>query len=249
MLVFSSRGYQENEIPLCPNQRTLKIMTDVLPLICGDSWGCGEWGYIAHNEYTILHGGLAQYLEEDGYETVNISKGGSSNLGAVHRLKQFAQSNPIDQYTIVWFQTDPFRDVEPLSVVNDISTIEELLIKQKTLLEAVYTELNSIGVKILCIGGTTKLSISISNYSNLIPVIPSVIEMLDSNLICPEIWMSNWVESINRYTNEDLLDFILANKRIQDSLFTHKLFIPDGRHPNRASHKIIYNHLKSKKYL
>lgn len=44
--------------------------------------------------------------------------------------------------------------------------------------EKLYTQLNSFGKKILCIGGWSKLHPSISSYSNLIPVIESSTQYL-----------------------------------------------------------------------
>jgi hypothetical protein len=51
-------------------------------LISGDSWSCGEWApdHPKVDKNVILHGGLAQYLKEQGYPVINLGRGGGSNL-------------------------------------------------------------------------------------------------------------------------------------------------------------------------
>ena len=77
-------------------------------LICGDSWGCGEWNVTCTE---ILHTGLEAYLSHDGHSVTNISKGGVSNLDRYNRLSMWFErfgSTGID--TVFVFQTEYTRD-------------------------------------------------------------------------------------------------------------------------------------------
>jgi hypothetical protein len=81
-------------------------------IIAGDSWGCGEWG-LTESCNIILHGGLGQYLREQGKNVINISKPAGSNFDSVARLEDFFLCNPelIDELEQVYvFQTEIIRD-------------------------------------------------------------------------------------------------------------------------------------------
>ena len=53
-------------------------------IITGCSWGCGEW-----NHGDIAHGGLAEYLTQDGYNVVNLSEPGSGPIHLINPLNEF----------------------------------------------------------------------------------------------------------------------------------------------------------------
>ena len=56
-------------------------------IITGDSWGCGEWGVDTNTP--IVHGGLSDYFEQDGYNIINLShprKGPLTCLVELHRF-------------------------------------------------------------------------------------------------------------------------------------------------------------------
>jgi len=57
----------------------LKTTTPELPLIiiAGDSWGCGEWEE-TDTYPRVVHSGISQYLKDDGYKVLNVSRGGSN---------------------------------------------------------------------------------------------------------------------------------------------------------------------------
>ena len=60
----------------------------------------------------------------------------------------------------------------------------------------------------------------------------------------PEIWHSDWIKYVERL-DESIIDFLLPNKMKQDSLSEveeyRKCFWPDGSHPNRHGHKVLYD--------
>ena len=211
-------------------------------LISGDSWGCGEWGYVDGN-YQILHKGLEQYLIEDGHTVTNVSRGRSSNSESIRRLIENL-TNETD--LIIWFQSDPLRD----NPVNNLKSYEDIKNINYKNLQISYEVLNSIGKKIYCIGGCGRLNNTlISQYSNLIPLIESVPTFLYKDFIHPEIWISDFVWNDLYHTlNNEVLENLLKSKQIVDSLHDgtyQDYFQPDGRHPNRAGHYKIYEYVKT----
>ena len=208
-------------------------------LIAGDSWSCGEWG---HDPYEVKHLGLQYFLEQSGHEVKNISKGGNSNSGTFILLENSLQAEPVPDY-IIWFQTDPLRDLRPYDNFKNIVSIEHMQAISKVRLYLTYKKLNNLGVKIYCIGGCYKLDDTIiSRFENLHALIPSVIE-----LCLPKfnhtLWFSDWIP----FLSKDFLDFdeLMEIKNINDNLSLDKknrlFFYPDGRHANRLGHRLIYN--------
>jgi len=207
-------------------------------LIAGDSWGCGEWG---HNPYEVKHSGLQYFLEQSGHEVKNISKPGCSNKVSSSLLEDSLQTKPVPDY-IIWFQTDPLRDLRPYDNFKNITSIEQMQLFAKARMDMIYTKLNNLGVKIYCIGGCYKLHSNISRFENLHALIPSVIELCLPNFK-HTLWFSDWIP----FLSKNFLDFdeLIEIKKINDNLGSDKesrqFFYPDGAHVNRLGHQLIFN--------
>ena len=216
-------------------------------LISGDSWGCGEWGCDEYGNYRVLHKGLEDYLVSDGFVVNNVSMGGINNKESARNLKKELLQNDSDFFDlIIWFQTDPIRDLRPYKRLSytEISSYEQLIEVAENLLNETYTMLNNLNKKIVCIGGCSKLISDINNYNNLIPFIPSCIEEF-TKLKAPKIWHSDWINELDNFSI-DALDKLLIDKRIQDSLYEHEMVRPDhGLHMNRIGHKLLFNKIKN----
>jgi lysophospholipase L1-like esterase len=215
-------------------------------LIAGDSWGCGEWVNDSTG-YRVIHNGLQQYLDEAGHLTKNVSKGGRSNLVSVRRLKAelFIKS---DYDYVIWFQTDPLRDLRPYdkSKFATFTNIDDMLASSSMLLNVTYKFLNTIGVPIYCVGGLSKLNIELmKDYKNLIPMIPSVKELCVPDHCHSNIAFSDWINYISKEFQD--FDELISIKHEFDNFFenpSNKVFFwPDGVHPNRYGHKIIFDKL------
>lgn len=203
-------------------------------VIAGDSWGCGEWDNIDDNTLGVTHLGLEKYLTDYGCKVYNLSEGGASNS---YSIKKLFFSKWLKPDMIFWFQTDPMRDLRPYDKASFPQTVADLIKQQDILIDKTYATLNSLGMKIHCLGGTSKISPSIISYPNLIPLINSIIDFLGSN--APEFWISDWIQDEN-----------LISKEFIDELYT----IPDVRkylpkewfhpasspHPNREAHRKIF---------
>lgn len=212
-------------------------------------FGFPKWNFVHQNhiKQVIRHPGLAQYLTEYGHRVINVSRGSESNNYAIEKIR----AQDLSQFDlIIWFQTDPFRDLRPYNrkFSVDYTTYQSLIDRQNQLLTKTYMEMDSFDKKILCLGGLSKLDLKlIQPFKNLIPAIPSITELLLPNFQHQEIAFSDWHKLIDRQFSLDDLDKLLYNKRIQDSLMDHKeLFWPDGLHPNRWAHKKIFEYLINK---
>jgi hypothetical protein len=211
-------------------------------LIGGDSWGCGEWGYINGN-YGILHSGLEHYLKDNNHIVINTSKGRSSNNESIARINEALTD---DTNLIIWFQSDPLRDYHEI-YFNKFTEILDINFK---ILDNNYKDLQNLGKKIYILGGCSKISDKlILKYNNLTPLINSIPEFLYPQFVHPDIWVSDFVwDNLYNSLNNEILENILKRKEIVDSLHFEpytKYFQPDGRHPNRFGHQKIYEYLKT----
>jgi hypothetical protein len=217
-------------------------------IIAGDSWSHGEYVKKKNWELELTHLGIQQYFQDDGYKVTNLSGGNFSPQDSINSLKNIL-INPSD--IIIWFQSDPLRNFRPYDNFKEILTsYENILSVQNNILIKTYTELNNFGNKIFCVGGNSKLNMFlIKNYKNLIPVCESIPEMLFNDFKHPEIWVSDWIDMIDRSILLDTIDKILESKRWLDDLHLEKYaeyFGEDGIHPNRKAHRKIYESLLEK---
>lgn len=192
------------------------------------------------SDYQILHKGLETYFTDRGYSVLNISKSKLSNVEQIELLK----SSNYRSNLVLWIQSDPLMDLRPYeNFETKFTTYQQLLDEQNILINKTYSELNTLDQTIYCFGGSSKLNLDlIENYSNLIPLVPSIPEFLLPNFVHPEIWQSDWYTLVGRQFDIASIDKLLHNKKIQDSLETYKdLFWPDGNHPNRHGLKILFD--------
>jgi hypothetical protein len=212
-------------------------------VIGGDSWGVREW-----SDLEEIHRGMWQYFEEDGHEVSMSAIPGESNNITTNHLRNVV-SYPLIKYDyIFWFQSDPIRDLRPYNDFGkSIKTYEDLVNKSDELIDKTYDFLNSIGQKIYCIGGCSKLNMElIKKYNNLYPLIESVTEFILPDYQHPKLWHSDWINVVDKL-DMDSIDFLLEDKMKQDSLADTKIkehkeyFQPDGGHPNRKGHKVLYD--------
>lgn len=204
-------------------------------LIVGDSWGCGEWLYDGTN-YGVVHLGLEHYLREYGCEVNNLSEGGSGNQRIIDIL-QDRVNMPKPDY-IFWFQTDPIRDLRPYDQETFPKDVKSLMKLGETLLNDTYKELNDLGFTIHCIGGVTKLQESINQYPNLIPLIPSIVEMFEGPNI--DFWVSDWIQCDHLNFSDS---FLTELENHPQHTLPREWFFPDGYHPNRNAYHRIFEYI------
>jgi len=211
-------------------------------LIGGDSWGCGEWTWLSKRKYGVSHKGLEQYLCDDGFSVVNSSQGGSSNGKSIRRLAQQLEIGNYDY--IIWFQSDPLRDLEYKTFNSLFTSYQQVLDCSNQLLNSSYEMLNQLDNKIICIGGCSKLDPDIRNYKNLIPLVDSMIELIIPHIAAPNIWCNDWLHYIDSNANESFFDSLLVDKKIQEKITAEPIMNPCGYHPNRNGHRILFDVVK-----
>jgi hypothetical protein len=215
-------------------------------LIAGDSWGMGEWGGNLPT-YDVSHLGLERYFRTKKYAVLNVSKGGASNQESIRRLT-FSQSYKKYDY-IFWFQTSPLRNLRPyLTFKKDFRSYKDLLDKSNELLDKDYKNLNNLEQPIHCIGGCSKLNLeSIAKYQNLIPLIPSITELILKDYKHPDIWLEEWNPLIGRQFDKNSIDLLYNDQNSINQLKEleeyRKYFWPDGEHPNRQGHKFLFKYI------
>jgi len=230
-------------------------------LICGDSWGCGEW-----DNMSITHRGLAGYIsEETSYQVVNLSMPGSSNLNTIRTVKTFLDLNPsieIDQ--IIAFQTDYIRDtkyIEPSHLANQLQ--DGYIQFRARRISDFYYNLSSISKKhnipVYIIGGLSD-TVWVSHFSQIYQGVTIACQSFTNLLVnnCDKISVP--VQSLYENTYENLVNKIKHHSNLKEAtelinnidlglqrskLFHNykKWFYPDGGHPNRYGHQTLFKFL------
>lgn len=237
-------------------------------LIAGDSWGGGEWNL----ECTaVLHRGLEQYFENDGYTVANISKGGNSNLDIVARL-----SRHLDHYNtqppdvILVFQTEYTRDFKHHAMQEDfkssdfsyVETIDDLASRW---IERFYMRLSELSIKhqvpIWLIGGCSD-TMSFDNmhqdYPGCTLVCQSMVNLIlegCSSIASPVFsWYNSDTEALvtqlrtvvgTKNADGILKEIDKGFERCCLLKENPEYFYPDGKHPNRLGHRILYDYLQT----
>jgi len=238
-------------------------------VIVGDSWACGEWNTIDGN-YQVMHDGLAEYLKNDGYQVVNLSKGGASNFEIINKLKNFLNrkiiSNQIDKIFV--FQSAWTRDF----LYNDILFNQELVKSNGSFLNFWYNQLSNfyqqlsdIAVEnnqtIYIVGGVTD-TFPVNELENQYPgccvVCQSFVNLLVNNNHMVENPVFGWYSAEDEqlllklsHSQDDKINItnaVTLGMERENLLLEHpKMFYPDNKHPNRTGHKILFEHLKNLK--
>jgi len=229
--------------------------------IAGDSWGGGEYNNVNGTVTGISHKGIEQYFTNDGYTVNNSSVGGMCNRTAIQRLRLDLETSHKDGDIIFWIQTEAVRDlvipdpddknrvIYPLT--NPVQLAGGIINLYRQLSNTRYNELDTLSKQfntvIYAIGGCGSLFIDdIIKYSNLIPLIPSCVELISGKY--PEFqFIGLWgIDSIKlaEYPQQfarhiiDEFDSIVQ----MEEIFKQPGFI--NRHPDRHGYKIVYDYIK-----
>ena len=207
-------------------------------LIAGDSWGCGEWSVEDGPATRVIHRGLEQFLIDYGCSVTNLSEGGSTNFTQAQKL--VLELNHTKPDVVIWFQTDPMRDLGSLNSDTFPKDLAEMIVAQQQRLDTVYEKLNNLGIPIHCIGGASKLDETLLvKYSNLKPIIPSIIEMFGGTH--PVCWISSWIQLDSLKFSDKLLSEL--DEVAATTFLPREWFYPDGVHPNREAHYRIFEYM------
>ena len=230
-------------------------------LVCGDSWSCGEW-----ENMSVTHRGLAGYIsEETSHQVINLGIPGSSNLDTLRVIRHFLNLNPsIPIEKIIVFQTDYLRDLESIEfdnhgytqfkarrISNFYQDLSNLYKKYNTPVYVIgglsdtfwlskFSEIYQ-GVNIACQSFTNLL---VNNCDRISAPVHSMYEQIYEPLI---------TKVKNRSSQDEIIELINnIELGLQRSILFHnhkKLFYPDGGHPNRYGHRVLFEFLCKNKIL
>ena len=219
-------------------------------MIMGDSWACGEWG--DDPDYRNTHPGTAQYLREAGHTVINMADGGASNWSQIDRISPHHElsHNLVDAEVVLWFITDPLRDIKG----SQPATIKDLNITQTRLLtDSMKTLATVVGDReVWLVGGVGVVPAWVkTRHPGWRVIVPDLLRWLLPHSDVSSMHLNRtW-----RYGDCDsaLLDhFEIEEQRVASFQWRaehrrdsdeHRLFWPDGSHPNREAHRLLTEQL------
>ena len=240
-------------------------------LIAGDSWGCGEWELVDKN-CVLSHPGLEQYLKDEGLDVINLSKGGSSNFDTVTRLSSWFDRFSDDPISGIFvFQTEYTRDYKHYRMQADHGAdawnIKKFSDLSDKWIGRFYVRLSEIAqnyqCKIYLIGGISD-TLWVNNMDSVYPGCHILCQSLTNLLLYNEHRIASPVLSWYSKNDENLLNrvkpLIKDTKQMlkaitmgfeRESLLRENpdLFYPDGIHPNRQGHKMLFDFIKNQNLL
>ena len=233
-------------------------------VITGDSWGCGEWQRATEppgtQQQIISHPGLTQYFIDDGYNVANLSQYSMGNHTLIDPLYYFLDVNRHLNIKHVFFiQTDITRSIrDKFFDFNKFSKDKNNNLEQiiRYMYYDVYSKLNHIGnvlgYNITLIGGLSDLVIDVGEFNHLNFLVPSWVKLLDESAKISHLLDHVNMEHLLAVYNdkEQLLPFI-EELNVRHDIWKNNpnFFWPDGNHPNRIGHKVLYDYIKNSKLL
>jgi hypothetical protein len=220
-------------------------------LITGDSWSQGEWALASSKKpknYIVVHKGLEQYMLDNGHIVTNVGRGGIDNCESLYQAIQALWSD-IDH--LIFFHTDVLRSCDPTEFQTDLPM--DLVKKYQTwnINQLSTIRKDNPNLKITVIGGCGKFDPGITSYWDY--CVPSVTELLVPWYVDNPFFNSNsWSQfildsSANKLSTEyksqilEIEELIASKTQCWDN--NKDLFYPDGIHPNRHAHKMLFEHL------
>jgi hypothetical protein len=224
--------------------------------ILGDSWGVGEWNKNDGMLTPVPDTGIDFWLKNLNHYCTNISSGSASNFGQL-RHAYWTLEEDFDYDYIVWFYTEPFRDIIE-TVINDPEEAKiqypdfdpsdfprcDYITKQN--LEYAQMIYNKFSIPFIVIGGQCRLPKKISDYSFCYKKINNwAAELLDIDFEFPEYTWFSWKKFeiifdyfdisskkfiIDEFENLNKVSIILEKSELSDKF-------PDDAHPGRDEFK------------
>tara|TARA_Y100001972_G_scaffold124249_1_gene173022 strand:- start:2186 stop:2851 length:666 start_codon:yes stop_codon:yes gene_type:complete len=211
-------------------------------LLAGDSWGCGEWNI--DWKKGCNHRGLEQYLKDDKHDVKNISEGGFSFYNILEKLNY---ENEKHDYVFI-FVTDAHRDVVYNKFWVKNYTYEDYLFRWDINIKAFVESLDTLNIgPIFLLGGLTKCYNKYVKDTKIKIAIPSIFELIVPESKHYDMCFHDNYDTLNtKNINKETLGKVYEQTQILDNLLSNPIFHPDGQHPNREGHYLIYKFLKDK---
>jgi hypothetical protein len=233
-------------------------------IVIGASWACGEWKAPGSTETnSIAHRGLMQYIEESGRSVVDLTAPGISHVRLVDRLETWFEQNPgVKPSHIFMFQVDYTSDLHHYSAA-DYELITDPDFLARLWLGRFYQRLSDLAQRTCCtvslIGGGVDVLWSDdhqSRYPGLTMACQSLVNLLLTGNDRSDLQIFSWytqhsldlVKKIKEKMTPDqmpvFLDMLTQAHNQETVIYnTREYFWPDGRHPNRQAHRVLYDFL------
>lgn len=239
-------------------------------IVIGASWACGEWKAPGSVEQpSIVHRGLIQYVEDSGRSVVDLTHAGMSNSRIVQQLKLwFDQNSGVKPDDIIVFQSD-YSAEKHHAPDSDYDLIDDPYSLSRLWLDRFYQQLSDVAQKNHCtitlIGGgvdTLWFDDWESRYPGLKIGCQSMVNLIltgNHRIAVPVFsWCTQHSEDLVERIKAQmltgqmpaLLDMITNGHNRENTVHAaREYFWPDGCHPNRLGHRMLYDFLVSAGHL
>jgi hypothetical protein len=235
----------EEELPpntLMPASSEFKVYrrTSTFALKSGDTLNAGETVYNNNLYYRVT---VSHTVEE----TLDPTKLVLATYSRLTRPKNVLDHVRTESLTMKK-NIHNYIDINNIKLLTDAANV---ISKNLEFLNQAYDRANKLGHKIYCIGGLSKIKLDmILNYPNLIPAIPSVLQMIYPEFQHAEIvsrgseWRQRLMETVPM--DHKSIDYFYEQNALEHVMISscQEYFWPDGVHPNRQGHLKIYEKLK-----
>lgn len=250
----------------------MKVNEKEITVISGCSWSVGEWPDHSIAGDPINHGGITQYLHDDGKLVVNVGLSGSSNRESYLRTRAFFFANrhllTAEKTQVLIFQTEWTRDF-PYMDAEDQDYYDQPVVLMTRIISRFYYDLSALAqefnLDIKIIGGAGD-AVVIDDFSTMYPGVEVVCQSMTNLIVNGNPLINDPVFSMFSMTNQTEEFLTLFKKHTSDPsqmelLFAEiekgqnkenvlrqnrQYFYPDGTHPNRQGHRILYDYLREK---
>lgn len=240
-------------------------------MIIGDSWGVPNYPpteYIKsaiekirqHSskdvEINFKHLGdppethLEFLLRSNGYNVVNFSKNGGSNLETIRQAMQFVLENTCEVHWLIWFHTESLRDRNEILVSEHVKfSISELTIKLAVLAYQEFSNLIAI-MKCRCVVIGGQAPVLIDQFREIVGVPDMLIADWHSEILGVNLPFSHGVCNLDLFESPNCIDSIEEKTKMLGDIDTvlrldyESNEFPDNAHPGKNAHKDLAYKIK-----
>ena len=219
--------------------------------ILGDSWGVGEWKWDRGIIKPVPDTGVDYYLTKQAHDVHNVAAGSASNFGQLRHTNSCLE-NFSDYDYIIWFHTEPIRDIietimgnEPDSgqqfpnfdITNFFACMKYLHYRNYQFAQQLY---KTYKIPFVVVGCNGVVDDSIHDFDFARVVYKSwAAELLNYTDTIPLNWRLERLHLImdhygNKLDRTQLLSEISLMEKLDNAM---KYQFPDGMHPSRQQYE------------
>jgi hypothetical protein len=237
-------------------------------MIIGDSWGVPNYPpteYIKSAvekirkysskdvEINVKHLGdppethLEFLLRANGYDVINFSKNGGSNLETIRQAMQFVLENNCEVDWLIWFHTESLRDRNEILVSEHVKfSIPELTTNLAVLAYQEFSNLvSTLKCRCVVIGG--QAPVLIDQFQEIAGVPDMLIADWHSEILGVDLPFSHGVCNLDLFESPNCIDSTEEKTKMLDDIDTvlrldyESNEFPDNAHPGKNAHKQLFD--------